>query len=333
MVNHQKNELQTLSDELKATNEKLIKMDEFKQSLTSMIVHDLKNPLNSIINYTDPDPEKQIKHVSQTGRQMLNLVMNMLDVHKYEDTKVALNIETHTVQKIAKQAIEEIIFISNQKNIAINNLIPDNYAVLADYEIIKRIFVNILSNAVKYTGNNGLITLRAEKTAEEFLKISISDNGLGIPADKIHLVFEKFGQVSPKNLGSVRSTGIGLTFCKMMVEAHGGEINVDSEPGKGSVFWFTLRKAPDLDIKQEQNLVYHEDNKETIFLSEKDIELLKNHLVLLQATQIYKITELRKIMNSINDSESENIKQWKLAVGNAINAGNNSLYKKLIYGK
>ncbi len=330
IVNSQKEELVSMSNELRATNTKLIEMDEFKQGMTSMIVHDLKNPLNLIISVNEAEAVKQIKRIKQSGRQMLNMVMNILDVHKYEDTKVTLSCEKLAMYKLVNEAISEVLFLSEEKNISIHNNISEKYASLADRDIIKRVFINILTNGIKYTPNNGKIEVDAELSGSGFLRIKISDNGQGIAEDKIHLVFQKFGQIVARNSGAVRSTGLGLTFCKMVVEAHGGTINVESEHGKGSVFWFTLPRETDIVSEKANNESIKEPQKQLPLLTGANAERMKAKLDLLKTTEIYKITELGAILKTIDESENEEIKLWKQALMKAINSGNELLFSELI---
>lgn len=320
--------------ELKTTNEKLIEMDKFKQGITSMIVHDLKNPINAIINIPDTEIVSQIDRVKQTGRQMLNLVMNILDVNKYEETKILLNTEKVLLLDISRKVVESILFLSEDKNISISNRIKNNLIVEADVEMIERVFMNILTNAIKYTPNNGRIIIDAEliynHQEASYVKVSIADNGMGIDADKIDLVFEKFGQIVAKNSGSVRSTGLGLTYCKMVINAHEGEINVVSEKQKGSTFWFTLPGYTDDKIILEKTI--NETYEMTIYeLSLESQQLIMKSLLELQSSEIYKISELYLIIEKIDDSLNNEIHGWKKLLITAIDSGNELLFKKLIF--
>ncbi len=167
------------------------------------------------------------------------MVLNILDVYKYEKTQFIIDKLDYLLINLTQNAINNVNFLVKQKNILITNDIAKEIAVNVDNEITERIFVNILTNAIKFTPTNGLIILRAKKE-DEFIQISITDTGTGIPADKLHVVFDKFNQISVKKTGKIRSTGIGLTFCKMAIEAHGGQINVKSEIEKGTTFYFSL---------------------------------------------------------------------------------------------
>lgn len=331
VIEERTSEIREQAKEVRAINEKLVEMDKFKRGITSMIVHDLKNPINAVINIGNSNPEAQLERIKQTGRQMLNLVMNILDVSKWEEAQIQLNIENHHLLGISQRAVEQLLFLSREKSIVISNNIKPELGIRADEIMIERVFVNILSNAIKYTPNNGSIIIDAEANKvgrNGFTRISITDNGIGIPADKIHLVFQKFGQVAAKNSGSVRSTGLGLTFCKMAVEAHEGEIGVDTVLGKGSTFWFTLPTLFDVDSCHQQSP--KDEAKNDPQLSETNRALLKVQLAEFQKTEFYKITELFTILESIDDSTNEEIKAWKQALISAIELGNEILYKKLL---
>ncbi|HQN94400.1 MAG TPA: ATP-binding protein [Prolixibacteraceae bacterium] len=310
--------------ELKTINEKLVEMDKFKQGVTSMIVHDLKNPINAIINTTKSNPETQLERIIQTGRQMLNLVMNILDVSKFEETKIPLTIENHNLLNVSQRAIGQVLFLSNEKNITILNHINPELGIRADAEMVERVFANILTNAIKYTSNNGSIVIHVE-SKDDFLRISITDNGIGIPSDKLQHVFQKFGQVVAKNSGSVRSTGLGLTYCKMVIEAHGGSIGVESEQEKGSTFWFTLPAKTAIYVSNQ--LFQKAETIKHVQLSEANRALLNEQLNELRRIEFYKVSEIIAILDQIDESNDEDIRAWKQALISAVETGNERLFR------
>jgi two-component system sensor histidine kinase/response regulator len=118
---------------------------------------------------------------------------------------------------------------------------PASVTVVADRELVLRVVQNLLGNALKFTPSDGWIRLGIEPD-ENRVCVRVRDNGPGIPAEYRERIFEKFGQVEARANGQKHSTGLGLTFCKLAVEAHGGSIGVESEIGKGSTFWFMLPK-------------------------------------------------------------------------------------------
>lgn len=330
LLAEQKEEIETQSEELKTTNEKLLELDEFKQGMTGMIVHDLKNPLNGILNVSKSySPEKQVVQVKQMGKQMLNMVLNILDVNKFEDSQMTVNKMSISLAQIAHAAISGINFLAQQKNLTIQNTISPTITVNADREIIERIFINLLTNAIKYTLNNGKISLHAEiiGVEQKFVKISVSDTGEGIPQDKLHLVFAKFGQVSAKKSGRVRSTGLGLTFCKMAVEAHEGKIDVKSELNKGTTFWFTLQTTNNESVQPENQIL--ELKSEKFSLNEEEKKIISPYIAQFEKTEIYKMLELRKILRQIT-TDNVNILKWKDEIRNAIGSDNQERYDELL---
>jgi len=331
-------EIETQAEELKATNDKLLELDQFKEGMTGMIVHDLKNPLNAIINAPQSfSLEKQNANMKQSGKQMLNMVLNILDVHKYEDTRMTVDKVDHSLFELSQNAINEVSFLAKQKSIAITNSITTQLGVKCDKEVTERVFVNLLTNAIKYTPNNGAITLSANEPNDKsgLVKVQVTDSGQGIPKDKLSTVFDKFGQVSAKQSGGVRSTGLGLTFCKMAVEAHGGEISVESEiknlsAGKvgGTSFIFTLPLGTEFEkvVPNEKPI----QSKLRLILSDNDKELLKPYVKELGSLMVYQTSNVKKILDSIDYKESEFIENWITEVRDSLFAMNEETFNDLI---
>jgi len=268
-----------------AQNIKLQELDRFKEAMTGMVVHDLKNPLNAILGLSSMEPENEMMlMINSAGNQMLNLVLNILDVQKFEDTNVKLQISSHNLKEISSNSISQVNLLLKQKNLLLDNNIPEQIEVETDQELLSRVFVNLLTNSIKYTPQGGKIRLDAcyaqnaqnyllpgieenmrilfpedfkniIEQNEKFVLITVTDTGQGIPTEKVHLVFEKFGQVEAKKSGSVRSTGLGMTFCKMVVEANGGKIWLHSIVGQGTIFYFLLPCIKIFELQKQPNVL------------------------------------------------------------------------------
>lgn len=330
LLAQQKEEIETQDEELKATNEKLIELDEFKQGMTGMIVHDLKNPLNSIINVSDMDsPKNQLIHTKQAGKQMLNMVLNILDVQKYEEQGIIVDKIPASIYEIAQRSINDVAFLAVRKNITIQNNIATDTWVKADIEIIERVFVNLLTNAIKFTPNNGTINLKGIKTTKDLINIEVTDTGEGIAQDKLHLVFSKFGQVLAKKSGGVRSTGLGLTFCKLAIEAHGQQIGVESEQGKGTTFWFTLETSDKQELKPQTVTEISYIKADNQFTPDEK-QLLTPFVELLKKIEIYRMFDILQLLKKIEQDGSENITRWKQDIQNATSSGNKEKYNELL---
>ena len=350
LVTDRTKEIETQKEKILKQNKKLIKLDEFKQNLTSMIVHDLKNPLNNILSITDEKrviKEKVNKNhfnlIRNLGNQMLNLTLNILDVSKFEETSIALSLENNHLRTMADRAMGQTDFLANQKNISIKNFISRDYFVNCDREITERIFVNLLTNAIKYTPQNKEISITCEEKnkTSQFLKpenlnklneldntliISINDSGDGIAPDRTEHVFTKFGQISKKKSGSVKSTGLGLTFCKLAVEEHGGTIGFVSKLQQGSSFWFTLKKSKNLtnDLLTEPMII---DENEHLPLSKKDIDNIAPLLQKIRLLQFYEVTAIKKLLQDYDFSDNIVLQKWKEKVEHSVISCNKQEYE------
>ncbi len=345
-IQQQKEEILQQTEELQTTNQKLVEVSRYRQAMTNMIVHDLKNPLNLLLNLPKQDPTIQLNKVKQQGSQMLNQVLNILDLQKYATTEMLLELRPYNLAQVVDKALGEVDFLYEPKALQVIKNINPLHTVKADAEILHRIFVNILTNAIKYTPINGTITLSSENhsateqpiandvltPATPLLKISIADTGQGIPADKKHLVFEPFGQVDAKHSGSVRSTGLGLSFCKMAVEAHYGSIALESEVGKGTTFWFTLLQVP-----QENASIFTQpiESQKRLQASITTIDaetqtLLQPYYEQFSHLMVYESSEVETLMESLPANNNPVFVDWKKAMQKAIEQMNEARYSELV---
>jgi len=331
IIENQKKELELQKIELADKNGKLIELNQFKEMMTGMVIHDLKNPLSTIIGVSNQNfSEKNMFSIRQSGKQMLNLVLNILDVQRLENAQMSLNKEEISVSVLLKSALEDILILIKEKNIEIEIKGNSQSMVLVDKELIKRVFVNILSNAIKYSDNNAKIELLFEQNSEnKEIKVTITDFGQGIAEDKIAKVFDKFSQINSINTSSMRSTGIGLAFCKLVMQAHGSEIGVHSKLGEYTAFWFTLAKA-NLVLNPLQVFDFaHLKRKKYIFsLNEK--EYIQTFLNLLVNFRSYETGKIIPVLQQIDEHFSTNIFEWKQDLENAVYSNNEQNFLELL---
>lgn len=320
-IKSQSEEIKSQAEELKITNEKLLMLDEFKQNLTGMIVHDLKNPLNIILSLSD---NKQVK---QAGQQMLTLTTNLLDTQKFEEAEIQLKNQDIFINELIKKALSQVQIVAEDKNIIFESRLSPSTVVFADSELITRVLVNLFTNSIKYSSNGGKISLSSSKTGE-YIRIEVKDEGMGIPKEKQSVIFQKFGQVMAKKSGATRSTGIGLYFCKLAIEAHLGEIGVDSAEGQGANFWFTLPIGKDLD-KIESTELSQTTTQTTLLLSEEDRMYLKPIAVDFLGTKIYELSKLRQLLAQIQE-KNQSISQWKTKLKRAIDHLDEDAFQKIL---
>ncbi|MFC2111185.1 ATP-binding protein [Bacteroidota bacterium] len=235
-------QIENQAKNLELVNIELKKLDEFKEGLTGIIVHDLKNPINSILHLTELMDKKDETYIliKQTAKQVLNLVYNILDIQKYENLEIRLELSECRIKEIADASIKQERYLSDEKNIKIENNIPVNLFLNGDSEKLLRVYENLITNAIKFTPNYGSITIGYNNDDEYFF---VKDTGIGIDKKFQGEIFNKFSQVIAKKSGKALPTGLGLTYCKLAIEAHGGKIWVESEVDEGSTFYFTLPKS------------------------------------------------------------------------------------------
>jgi len=325
----QRDELDKAYHKIETAFRKLKELDEFKEAMSGMIVHDLKNPLNAIIGISNKPVMTTSDQIAirQAGKHMLNLTLNFLDVQKFEQAQVPLHLKDEALLHIVHDAIEQVSLLIANKNLQLSISIEPTTGVFCDFDLISRVLMNIFTNAIKYTPNNGSITINAEETPDNHIQIAVSDTGQGIPADKLDTVFDKFSQVEARKSGTARSTGLGLTFCKLTVESHGGHIWVESEVGVGTTFYFTLAKALN-EVKAVQPIILPAHNAVEINLTAEDQARLQPFLEKLQAFDVYEAGEILKIIAPIPDTPALSV--WKTELERTIFASNQERYKELL---
>jgi signal transduction histidine kinase len=253
----QKNALQVLARQavahlrLRENYQQLRELEELRDSLTHMIVHDLRTPLTSLIGGMQSldllgelnEEQRELACMSVNGgKALLGMINDLLDISKMEQGAMALEMAHFSPAELAAQALQQVELIAREKRLTlVTDIAPALAALRADEEKLRRTLVNLLGNAVKFTSDEGRVTLSIQPGKEgRELNFAVADTGEGIPAEAFERIFAKFGQVESRKAGRRMSTGLGLTFCKMAVEAHGGRIWVESELGKGSTFRFTI---------------------------------------------------------------------------------------------
>ena len=206
--------------------------------ITNMVIHDMKTPLSAVTNLTDEADVEFIRLARQSGHQLFNLVQNLLELHRYDEAKLEVKSQETHLSSLIESAYDQVSYFFELKNMVFKNKTEPTENIWCDPFLIERILVNLFFNALKFTPEHGQISIDCQSLNGE-KRISVADTGCGIDKEFHQKIFERFGQVT-KDSERKTSTGLGLAFCKMAVEAHHGKIGVISEFGKGSTFWFTL---------------------------------------------------------------------------------------------
>jgi signal transduction histidine kinase len=240
--------------EIAEKSEKLQELERIKEGLTHMIVHDLNNPLMVIsmalesllmdtVSFTQSQFQK-IKKCLDCTLELGQFIQRLLDIHKMEEGTMELHKEVTDLVEVVDEVLDQFAYRADVKQISLSFPRPaDVPSARIDQELIKRVLANLLDNAMTNSPDGGTIEISIDDLREkEVIWFRVRDNGTGLAPEYHQEIFEKFKQVELKEAGvKTGSSGLGLAFCKMAVEAHKGEIWVESEgEGKGCVFTFTV---------------------------------------------------------------------------------------------
>ena len=223
-----------------------------KDEFLSIVTHDLKSPLASVLGYSDillsgragPLSETQLRDIGiikEQGGVLLSLIDTILDYSRAEFGKLIVNKEEIPLIANVRQLLEQVKTEADEKHLSVEAELPaDEIKIMADKIMIDRVIANLLGNAIKYTQDQGKIFLSVSRQANT-VRVSVKDNGRGVAKDKLKNLFEKFYLIDTAGARKDRSLGLGLYIARTFVEAHGGKIQAESAgPGQGATFSFTL---------------------------------------------------------------------------------------------
>ena len=314
-IQRQKKSLEIEKSNTEKAYQELKKLESLKNELTGMIAHDLKNPLVTILKRSSGyQQNKDLGSIQKAGNVMLRLIENMLEVQKFEDASVQLRTKALTFRNVAHEAFGQVEILAKEKRISILNQVPPSLRVQGDPDALQRVLVNLLSNAIKFSATDSQIEIKAKKGIKEGLATaSVKDQGKGISRKDLSRVFEKFAQLEARASGNIRSTGLGLTYCQMAVEAHGGEIWVESELGHGTEFFFTLTRLEDAQSEGNNDACQpqlFENKLEGFVLSTESLQQLQPYTEQISVLSIYEMGKWLDIFEKLKMFDNENLKYW-----------------------
>jgi signal transduction histidine kinase len=217
-----------------------------------MIIHDLRSPLGNILSSLDlmngalqADDDALVVSLHsialRAASRLSRLVDSLLDLRRLESGEVQLNRAPADLNVVLTEALEQVQSMAAAKGLRLQRAAAPDLPVLPmDVELVRRVVVNLLDNAVKYTPSGGTITLSGAAGPQQ-VTLSVHDTGPGVPAEDQHRIFDKFARV--QRTATPKGLGLGLAFCRLAVEAHGGRIWVENDPAGGAAFHFTLPRT------------------------------------------------------------------------------------------
>ena len=238
-----------LFSQLETNYRRLQQLEKMRDDLTHMIVHDLRTPLSSLLAGLQtipmvaplvPAQQECFDIALRGGFTLLGMINDLLDISKFESGTLQLETAPLSIETLVAESWEQVASAAQMLEITLRHEIAADLPIVAgDGGKLRRTLVNLLGNAIKFSSPRSNVTVGARVVENEVL-CWVRDRGEGIPPEAFERIFEKFGQVENRRAGRQMSTGLGLALCKLVVEAHGGRIWVESTLGQGSTFYFAL---------------------------------------------------------------------------------------------
>ncbi len=241
---------QGYTTELEARHKEADRLNRLKSEFMASVSHELRTPLHTIIGFAELLAEEGestfndkhrrfLHHIQVDSEHLLGLINDVLDLSRIEAGGLNLHTEDISLDSIISEAVNAIRPSAGSKSVTVRADPAPNISVLADPLRMRQILYNLLSNGVKFTEPGGEVAVSSVADGD-FVRITVTDTGVGIPTEECEHIFDKFYQVGHTTVGVRQGTGLGLTICKQLVEMQDGKIWVESRPGEGSYFHFTL---------------------------------------------------------------------------------------------
>jgi len=236
--------------QLRESNSQLARASEFKSEFLAKMSHQLRTPLTAIIGFCEvllngmdgalnSEQTDDVGQIHKSGLVLLELVNDILDLSKIEAGKIQLAIQEVDLRDVSQEVVSTLFQLAEAKTLSLTCYVePAAQKVMADPGRVREILTNLTSNAIKFTPR-GSVTIRS-KPVGAMAEISVIDTGIGIAAEARERIFEEFRQANDKISKTYGGTGLGLSIARRLAELQGGRMGVESVPGKGSRFWFTL---------------------------------------------------------------------------------------------
>lgn len=236
--------------ELRHSEDMLRELNAQKDKFFSIIAHDLRSPFTAIVGFSEllaqrlnsedyEGMEEYVEMIVKSSKKTLDLLMNLLEWARSQTGRINFNPEYFELQELIDDTTFVLRNMALQKSITFIKELPANIVVFADRQMLNTIVRNLVSNAIKFTPTKGTVTIQASRT-EHATQIRVIDTGIGISANRIERIFRIDSNETTLGTNEEEGTGLGLILCKEFAERHGGTLDVESEPGKGSVFSLTL---------------------------------------------------------------------------------------------
>lgn len=323
----QKDEIEKQAISLHQANQRLEELDVFKEKMTHMIVHDIKNPLNTIIGLAAANdiPEKD-QYIEQAGSDILNLVENMLDVAKFQQAGIDLQQTDLLLSDIAQNAMEQCRFLALQRDVVFKMEMNGATTVRSNAKMLERVLVNLIGNAVKFSPTRGYVRIVAKPYGDGLVQVSIIDEGPGILPQWHQSIFVEYFTQSAF-MGGIKSTGLGLAFCKLVVEAHGCNIWVNAHRMDGAEICFTLPMGASVPV----SISSVSDTDATPGDAVSTLGIDDEWRQAFVSVKVYEIGKINQIVSRMVHCGIPANHPWLMSLNNAVTQCDEQQYQQLIF--
>ncbi len=248
------NELANMQRKLTKKTAELERMNELKNQMLGMAAHDLRNPLTLIQNYSSfliedhkeqdiftDDQFQLVKQIKESSEYMVQIIEDMLDISAIESGSISLEKDDEDICELVDRVVSLNRPTAGKKDISLTTKLPDKAIIKeVDAHKFQQVLDNLISNAIKYSQPQTEVEVGIKKESDSAITIYVKDEGQGIPEDELEDLFVPFAKISSEPTAGEKSTGLGLAIAQKIIEAHGGDIQVESEAGTGSTFFVTI---------------------------------------------------------------------------------------------
>jgi two-component system sensor histidine kinase/response regulator len=238
--------------QLQENFDRLRHLERLRDDLVHMIVHDIRSPLGALVMVLDHVQEtaadqlgtkatESLESASQIASLITRMANDILDVSRLEEGKLPVQLQNVDLVSVCREAIEVLRPLEKSRQLELAT--SGKVVASCDPQLVQRVVENLVGNALKHTASTGRIEVAVSRSGSA-TRVEVRDNGSGVPPEARQKIFERYATLEARADSRYHSAGLGLTFCRMAVEAHGGRIGVDAAEPQGSVFWFELPAQP-----------------------------------------------------------------------------------------